>query len=688
MSNCAGKVRIGVIAIFCAAALATVGLHRSSGRAYSATPDPALFVTNHNGVTSDVTAYPGASSGDQAPAATISGGSTDLNLPEGIALDSSGNIYVADAGAASVFVYSAGSNGNAAPIATISGGNTGLTVPIGIALDSIGNIYVTDQTATSVFVYPALGNSTGTLNEAPTASISGDSTELSTPAGIAVDSSGKIYVADSGAASVFVYPALGSSTGTLNEAPTASISGGSTELSSPAGIAVDSSGNIYVADSGAKSVFVYPALGGSGWVSGSPATYTVAPTASISGSSTGLTSPNGIALDSLGKIYAADAGAESVFVYPPLASLPSQPGYPNVTPSTTISGAQTGLAGPQFIAIQPSLLVQPHGIVFYYSIVLNSGTTAPTRVVTATNQSGGPITIGTVTVSPTQFSMAYDHCSNTTLQPGHTCTVGVNFTASPLATDATTQTWTGTVTVPSGASTSPNVTTLEGTGIAGLIGLSPTIAFPNTLVGTTTATTRTAKLTNPYGKIAMTIDSVGVTGDFSIVSDGCNTGTPTTPTTLAASSSCTVTVKFAPTAQGIRTGSLQIVSNARNALASSPGTIKLQGTGTLSPLTFSPTALSFPKQTVDTTSADKEITVANNNTYPVGGAVAISSIIPSKSVFSVDSTTCGSSLAPQTTCNIYVNFKPTATGTISATLNIVDNAGNGTQKAGLYGIGK
>src|SRR5208282_5495 len=109
---------------------------------------------------------------DEAPLATISGSNTGLNAPVGIAVDSSGKIYVADLQAASVTVYSAGSNGNVAPLATISGSNTGLSGPFGIAVDSSGKIYVADYGAASVFVYPALGSSTGPLNEFPLATIS------------------------------------------------------------------------------------------------------------------------------------------------------------------------------------------------------------------------------------------------------------------------------------------------------------------------------------------------------------------------------------------------------------------------------------------------------------------------------------------------------------------------------------
>ena len=154
-------------------------------------------------IPSKVFVYAAGSNGNVAPIATIRGPDTGLYSPEGVTLDSKGNIYVADADAASVFVYRAGSNGDAAPIATISGSNTGLSYPYGIALDSSGNIYVTGEIAASVFVYSALGSSTGLLNEAPIATISGSNTGLDFPQGIAVDSSGNIYVADRGDSSAF-----------------------------------------------------------------------------------------------------------------------------------------------------------------------------------------------------------------------------------------------------------------------------------------------------------------------------------------------------------------------------------------------------------------------------------------------------------------------------------------------------
>ena len=228
----------------------------------------ALYVANSLGGPDglgSVTIYPTGSTGNATPTVTISGSggtnNTGLNFPTDLAFDASGNLYVTNAyggpdGYGSVTIYAPGFNGNVAPVATISDNpscaacdNTGLTFPYGIAIDPAGKIYVANvgggpDTLGSVTIYAALGSSTGTLNEAPTATIAGASignnnTGLSFPSSIALDSAANIYVTNDGslnggADSITIYSA--GSKG--NVTPSSTITGSNTGLANPQGIAI------------------------------------------------------------------------------------------------------------------------------------------------------------------------------------------------------------------------------------------------------------------------------------------------------------------------------------------------------------------------------------------------------------------------------------------------------------------
>src|SRR5436853_73429 len=103
-------------------------------RPASAAPAPFIFVTNNFG--QSVTAYAPGSNGNSAPIATISGGNTGINGPNGVAVESDGTIVVSNSGNSSITFYAAGANGNVAPIRTIAGNNTGLATPRQLTLDS------------------------------------------------------------------------------------------------------------------------------------------------------------------------------------------------------------------------------------------------------------------------------------------------------------------------------------------------------------------------------------------------------------------------------------------------------------------------------------------------------------------------------------------------------------------------
>ncbi|MGH7813952.1 MAG: hypothetical protein ACREQI_08125 [Candidatus Binataceae bacterium] len=166
-------------------------LHQPEGIAIDSAQNP--YVTNPSGGPSgngSITIYPpvSATAGNEYPLDIVAGSNTALSQPVGIALDAGDNIYVANcaadcggAGNPSVTVYPALSNGNVPPSATISGSDTGLSDPQAIALDSSGNIYVANADNSSITVYAAGSNG----DAVPSATISGGATGLNGPLGVA-----------------------------------------------------------------------------------------------------------------------------------------------------------------------------------------------------------------------------------------------------------------------------------------------------------------------------------------------------------------------------------------------------------------------------------------------------------------------------------------------------------------------
>ncbi len=221
----------------------------------------------------------GAGSGPQldfglsAAPTTLGGG---FSVPEGITVDSSGNIYLADAGNNAVKKIPPGCVSSSC-VTTLGGG---FANPTTVALDGIGNLYVADTVNRAVKMIPP-----GCASSSCVTTLGGGFTS---PGGVAVDGSGNIYVSDTGNNAIYRMPSGCAS----NSCVTTVV--GETQ---PAGLAVDGNGNIYA-----------------GLVSGAVLEIPQGCTSSscVITLGGGFTSPRIVTIDAAGSVYVADFGKNVV----------------------------------------------------------------------------------------------------------------------------------------------------------------------------------------------------------------------------------------------------------------------------------------------------------------------------------------------------------------------------------------
>ncbi|MFI5896566.1 choice-of-anchor D domain-containing protein [Actinoplanes sp. NPDC051513] len=200
-----------------------------------------------------------------------------------------------------------------------------------------------------------------------------------------------------------------------------------------------------------------------------------------------------------------------------------------------------------------------------------------------------------------------------------------------------------------------------------LISISPTTLGFGTVATGSTSAAQTVTVTNS-GTAAAPVSGVSITGDFS--------QTNTCGSSIAGGGSCTVSVRFAPTVAGSRTGNLTVTASGITS------TIPLSGTG-VAPgpiLSASPSSLSFPGTVVGATSAGQTVTVTNSGT-----ATATVSAVTASGDFA-QTNTCGS-LTVGASCMVTVTFKPTTSGTRAGSVTLTSNANNNPATIALTGSG-
>ncbi|MFF5288762.1 choice-of-anchor D domain-containing protein [Paractinoplanes globisporus] len=313
-------------------------------------------------------------------------------------------------------------------------------------------------------------------------------------------------------------------------------------------------------------------------------------------------------------------------------------------------GAMTGLTNVDNILIQQS----PFEAIQFVSgsqisnVKINNATIQNTGSYVVQEQVGGAATISNSTATGTQGPAAVYNCG-----VGFTLTDGGG-NSGIFGSSACTQ-----VTNPAFPPYLPDN--------GSLISISPTtLGFGSVATGSTSAA-QTVTVTNS-GTASAPVSGISITGDFN--------QTNTCGTSIAAGGSCTVSVRFAPTAAGARSGNLTVTASGIT------NTIPLSGTG-VAPgpiLSASPSSLTFAGTIVGATSAAQTVSVSNTGTTTatISGVTASGDFAQTNNCASL---TVGAS------CTVTVTFKPTSSGTRTGSVTLAGNANNSPVTIALTGSG-
>jgi hypothetical protein len=312
------------------------------------------------------------------------------------------------------------------------------------------------------------------------------------------------------------------------------------------------------------------------------------------------------------------------------------------------------------------------------------GTTSSALSATLANSGNATLNISSIAIggaNPTDFAISTGaNACGATLAANATCSIYVTFTPASAAG------FSATLTVTDNATPTMQSATLAGTGTpapAPIATLTPSLSFTSTTVGTTSSALF-ATLSNS-GNATLNITGIAIGGtnpsDFAI-----STGVNACGTTLAADASCSIYVTFTPASAAGFSATLTVTDNATPTTQS----ITLMGTGTPAPApiaTLTPATLTFTAVS-GTTSASQTATLSNtgNATLNISN-IAIAGSNPTDFAITTGANACGTTLAADATCSIYVTFTAASAAGFSASLQVTDNASGSPQSTTLNGTG-
>ena len=284
-----------------------------------------LYVTDNSSVVRKITSSGVVSilAGDTYGYSDGTGSAARFAAPNVGAVDSSGNVYVADHDNYSIRkITSSGvvttlAGDRLTPGHTDGSGNAALFYfPKDVAVDREGNVYVADTDNHTIRKITNTGVVTtlaGLARSEGSTDGTGGTARFTYPDGIAVDSSGNVYVADTYNSTIRKITNAGVVTTLAGLAILSSGAvdgtGSAARFARPSDVAVDSSGNVYVADTNNHTIRKITNAG---------VVTTLAGLAGVSGSTDGTGSaarfytPNGVAVDAGGTVYVADSGNNSI----------------------------------------------------------------------------------------------------------------------------------------------------------------------------------------------------------------------------------------------------------------------------------------------------------------------------------------------------------------------------------------
>ena len=335
----------------------------------------------------------------------------------------------------------------------------------------------------------------------------------------------------------------------------------------------------------------------------------------------------------------------------------------------TVSDAQrTQTVSLSGTGVQPAtLVVSPVSLTF---AVQNVGVAGTPDLLTITNSGGASaanVGFQITGASAASFSTGTTTCT-AVLTGGASCTVQVIF--SPTAAGGST----ATLIISSATLGVSSISVpLNGAGkVASGLNVSPAqLAFGAVTVGSSSpAQTITVSNTS---NIAASQLALSVTSAFSMVQNTC-------ASTLAAGSTCTVGIAFAPTVTGPATGAFNVASPS---IATS-ATVPLSGTGAVAAgIAVTPSAIDFPPTGVGQTSSPATVTITNT-----GALTALSSLaLTVPAGFQLVNNSCTATLAPGSTCTTGVEFAPTTAGAQTGNLTVTSPTVAASPFVTLQGMG-